>query len=83
MSDGLFLRTCRKIAEKYPQIEFEEKNLDSACLSMVQFPKQYDVLVMPNVRMRLELNFRFIIDSCSFTATSYRICVLAWLVDWD
>lgn len=62
MSDGLFLRTCRKIAENYPNIEFEEKNLDSACLSMVQFPNHYDVLVMPNVRMRLKLHFRCIIE---------------------
>lgn len=51
MSDGLFLRTCRKIAEKYPQIEFEEKYLDTVCLNMVQFPNQFDVLVMPNVRL--------------------------------
>lgn len=49
MSDGLFLRCCREMAEKYPEIKFEEKYLDTVCLSMVQDPSKYDVLVMPNL----------------------------------
>lgn len=49
MSDGLFLRCCREMAEKYPDIKFEEKYLDTVCLNMVQDPTQYDVLVMPNL----------------------------------
>lgn len=49
MSDGLFLRCCRTAASKYPQIKFEEKYLDTVCLTMVQDPSHYDVLVMPNL----------------------------------
>uniref|UniRef100_U5EUV7 Isocitrate dehydrogenase [NAD] subunit, mitochondrial n=1 Tax=Corethrella appendiculata TaxID=1370023 RepID=U5EUV7_9DIPT len=49
MSDGLFLRCCREVAAKFPQIKFEEKYLDTVCLNMVQDPRQYDVLVMPNL----------------------------------
>jgi len=49
MSDGLFLRCCRMAASKYPQIKFEEKYLDTVCLTMVQDPSHYDVLVMPNL----------------------------------
>lgn len=49
MSDGLFLRCCREMAEKYPEVKFEEKYLDTVCLNMVQDPHQYDVLVMPNL----------------------------------
>lgn len=49
MSDGLFLRCCREVAEKYPAIKFEEKYLDTVCLNMVQDPRKYDVLVMPNL----------------------------------
>lgn len=45
MSDGLFLRCCREMAEKYPEIKFEEKYLDTVCLNMVQDPSKYDVLV--------------------------------------
>ncbi|XP_054731076.1 probable isocitrate dehydrogenase [NAD] subunit alpha, mitochondrial isoform X1 [Anastrepha obliqua] len=49
MSDGLFLRCARDMAEKYPEIQFEERYLDTVCLNMVQDPKKYDVLVMPNL----------------------------------
>jgi len=49
MSDGLFLRCCRDMAAKYPQVHFEEKYLDTVCLNMVQNPHLYDVLVMPNL----------------------------------
>merc|ERR1712012_600519 len=49
MSDGLFLKCCREAAEQHPDIRFEERYLDTACLNMVQDPSQYDVLVMPNL----------------------------------
>lgn len=49
MSDGLFLRCCRDTAEKFPDVKFEEKYLDTVCLNMVQDPAKYDVLVMPNL----------------------------------
>lgn len=49
MSDGLFLRCAREVADKHPEIKFEEKYLDTVCLNMVQDPRQYDVLVMPNL----------------------------------
>jgi len=49
MSDGLFLKCCREAAEKFPEIKFEERYLDTVCLNMVQDPSQYDVLVMPNL----------------------------------
>ncbi|XP_055904892.1 probable isocitrate dehydrogenase [NAD] subunit alpha, mitochondrial isoform X2 [Eupeodes corollae] len=49
MSDGLFLRCVRDMAEKYPEVKFEERYLDTVCLNMVQDPKKYDVLVMPNL----------------------------------
>ncbi|CAH1637494.1 unnamed protein product [Spodoptera littoralis] len=49
MSDGLFLRCCRDVATKYPDIKFEERYLDTVCLNMVQDPAKFDVLVMPNL----------------------------------
>uniref|UniRef100_A0A1Q3G3W3 Isocitrate dehydrogenase [NAD] subunit, mitochondrial n=1 Tax=Culex tarsalis TaxID=7177 RepID=A0A1Q3G3W3_CULTA len=49
MSDGLFLRCCRDMAKKFPEIKFEEKYLDTVCLNMVQDPTKFDVLVMPNL----------------------------------
>ncbi|XP_078456138.1 isocitrate dehydrogenase [NAD] subunit alpha, mitochondrial-like isoform X1 [Lampetra fluviatilis] len=49
MSDGLFLRKCREVAENYRDIEFTEMFLDTVCLNMVQDPTKFDVLVMPNL----------------------------------
>jgi len=49
LSDGLFLQSARQVAEKYPEIKFEEMYLDTVCLKMVQDPTQFDCLVMPNL----------------------------------
>lgn len=48
-SDGLFLECCRKIAEKYPQIEYKEILVDNLCMQLVQHPEIFDVLVLPNL----------------------------------
>lgn len=51
MSDGLFLRTARKISQDFPNIEFDEELLDNTCLKIVTDPTPYNdkVLVMPNL----------------------------------
>jgi isocitrate dehydrogenase (NAD+) len=48
-SDGLFLESAQKIAQKYPQIEFEDRIVDNMCMQLVQKPELYDVLVCPNL----------------------------------
>lgn len=37
------------MANKYKDIKFEERYLDTVCLNMVQDPALFDVLVMPNL----------------------------------
>ncbi|XP_018108360.1 isocitrate dehydrogenase [NAD] subunit alpha, mitochondrial isoform X1 [Xenopus laevis] len=49
MSDGLFLKNCREVAESFKDIKFNEMYLDTVCLNMVQDPTEFDVLVMPNL----------------------------------
>lgn len=49
LSDGLFLEAARQVAEKYPQIEFEDRIVDNMAMQLVQKPQLYDVLVMPNL----------------------------------
>ncbi len=49
LSDGLFLETARKVAEEYPQVEFEDRIVDNMAMQLVQKPWQYDVMVMPNL----------------------------------
>jgi isocitrate dehydrogenase (NAD+) len=34
LSDGLFLKCARNVAEKYPEIQFEEMYLDTVCLKV-------------------------------------------------
>lgn len=48
-SDGLYLKTAAKVAEDYPDIEFEERIVDNMCMQLVQKPELYDVLVLPNL----------------------------------
>ena len=48
-SDGLFLRVAREVAERYPDIEFNDKIVDATCMGLVQDPYVFDVLVLPNL----------------------------------
>src|SRR5271163_4676794 len=49
LSDGLFLRSVRVVAEKYPGIEYEELIVDNACMQIVIDPQQFDILLLPNL----------------------------------
>ena len=49
LTDGLFLRTFRKVAEDYPDIEANDCIIDALCMKLVQRPEQFDVLVAPNL----------------------------------
>ena len=48
-SDGLFLETARKVAERHPDIEFEDRIIDNLCNQLVSRPEEYDVIVLPNL----------------------------------
>jgi isocitrate dehydrogenase (NAD+) len=48
-SDGLFLETARKVAQEYPDIEFEDRIIDNLCNQLVSRPEEYDVIVLPNL----------------------------------
>ena len=48
-SDGLFLATARKVAEDYPEVEFEDRIVDNMCMQLTQKPELYDVMVLPNL----------------------------------
>jgi isocitrate dehydrogenase (NAD+) len=49
LSDGLFLRSVRKVAESFPEIEYKEIIVDNACMQMVLNPRQFDVLLLTNL----------------------------------
>ncbi len=48
-TDGLFLDCAKKISQEYPEIIFEDIIVDAMSMKLVQMPKDYEVLVMPNL----------------------------------
>jgi isocitrate dehydrogenase (NAD+) len=49
LSDGLFLRCARKVAEGFPDIVYAEHLIDNTCMQMVMNPWQYDTLLLENL----------------------------------
>ena len=49
LSDGLFLRTCRRVAEAYPDIVFDDSIIDATAMKLVLNPHAFDVMVMENL----------------------------------
>ncbi len=49
-TDGLFLETARKVAKKYAgKIAFEDAIVDNLSMQLVKNPRNFDVLVLPNL----------------------------------
>jgi isocitrate dehydrogenase (NAD+) len=48
-TDGLFLAVGREVAERNPDIEFEDRIVDNMCMQLVLRPWEYDVLCCPNL----------------------------------
>src|SRR6187549_1260227 len=49
LGDGLFLRSVRDVAGHYPDITFDDRIVDAACMQLVMNPSQFDILVLPNL----------------------------------
>jgi len=49
LSDGLFLDCARKVSLDYPQIQYDEKIVDNACMQLILNPYQFDVLLLENL----------------------------------
>lgn len=49
ITDGLFLKTAREVAQAYPDLAFETRIVDAICMQLVMQPEEYDVLVLPNL----------------------------------
>jgi len=49
MSDGLFLESIRRVAREYPEITYDERIVDAACMQLVMTPEKFDVLLLPNL----------------------------------
>ena len=49
MGDGLFIKTASDVAKRYPEIAYEEEQIDTVCMKLANDPTQFDVMVMPNL----------------------------------
>ena len=48
-TDGLFLEISKEVAKDYPEIQYDEANIDAMCMWLLKNPFNYDVLVAPNL----------------------------------
>lgn len=49
LGDGLFLESVRSVASGYPDVTFDARIVDAACMHLVMRPEQFDMLVLPNL----------------------------------
>jgi len=49
LSDGLFLRCCRQVAETFPEVAYAEHIVDNTCMQLVLNPYQYDIILTTNL----------------------------------
>ncbi|MBO9539190.1 isocitrate/isopropylmalate dehydrogenase family protein [bacterium] len=48
-TDGLFLEVGRRVAQEYPEIQFEDLIIDNTCMQLVVMPHNFDVIVTENL----------------------------------
>lgn len=49
LSDGLFLKCSRAVAEQYPDIEYKEIIIDACAMWLVRDPQSFDILLCENL----------------------------------
>ena len=49
MTDGLFLRCAREVAERFPEVQYNEMIVDATCMRLVLDPLQFDILLCENL----------------------------------
>ncbi len=48
-TDGLFLEAAKTVAKDFPEIQFDEANIDAMTMWLLKNPFNYDVLAAPNL----------------------------------
>ncbi len=49
LTTGLFLKVGKRIAQNYPEVEFQDLIVDNMAMQMVMNPQQFDVIVTTNL----------------------------------
>lgn len=61
--DGLFRKVCAEVAQRYPNIEYNDIIVDNCTMQLVSRPHQFDVMVMPNLYGNIISNSEFFFQS--------------------
>jgi len=48
-TDGLFSNVCSNVAEKFPEIKFEQMYVDACSMNLIRQPQLFDVIVTTNL----------------------------------
>jgi isocitrate dehydrogenase (NAD+) len=48
-TDGLFLEVAKEVGKEFPEIQFDEANVDALVMWLLKNPFNYDVLLAPNL----------------------------------
>ena len=49
LGDGLFIECARRVSKEFPEIQYDERIVDAACMQLVMFPEKFDILLLPNL----------------------------------
>lgn len=49
ITDGMFAKACSEVAEKYPDITFENMYVDACAMNLIRQPHKFDVVVTTNL----------------------------------
>jgi len=47
--DGLFARTCKSVAQKYPEVLYSESYVDACAMNLIRNPQDFDVILTTNL----------------------------------
>ena len=49
LTDGIFSKACKEVAQDYPGIAFEEMYVDACAMNLIRQPQSFDVIVTTNL----------------------------------
>lgn len=49
LTDGLFLKCAREVAERHSEIQYDEMIVDATCMRLVMDPERFDILLCENL----------------------------------
>ena len=48
-TDGLFAKSCKSVAEEFPDVKFDQMYVDACSMNLIRQPQEFDVIVTTNL----------------------------------